>query len=316
MYVTPVHIEPISAITYSDNIFLMGSCFSTYMGNKMERLKFLVLQNPFGVLYNPASIAITLERMVTKKYFSENDFFLDEDIYKSYYLHSSLAGTSISLLLKDVNHKIEEGYEFAQKSTWFFITLGSATVYRLKKTDEIIANCQKQPTSLFREALLTVEQCLAYLEKIKKCIYHLHPKSKIVFTVSPVRYFKQGAHANQISKSILFVALHQLMENNPEIIYYPAYEIFNDELRDYRYYAADMIHPGEVGIEHIWKNFSETFFEKETLQIMHKVEEVQKALEHRTFFPESKSYHQFIIQLQKKITQLEKEYPFLKFNSD
>jgi hypothetical protein len=314
MYITSVNIEKSkNDITYHDRIVLFGSCFSTHLGNKFERLKFSALQNPFGILYNPASIASALEMVAVKKHFTKHDFFQEEDIYKSFHLHSSLAGTNLEPLRNMVNKKIDFSYKFAQKSTWFFITLGTATVFLLKETGEIVANCHKQPSVLFEQKWLTVEQTLFYLEKIEKHIHQLNSTAKIIFTISPVRHFKQGAHANQISKSTLFVAIHQFMQKNPEIIYFPAYEIFNDELRDYRYYAPDMIHPGEAGIEHVWKKFSETYFETETMNLMQKVEEIQKALEHRTFFPESKAYQKFETQLKRKIMQLEKEYPFLKF---
>lgn len=317
MYYTRINIEPHPLrINYSDRSFFIGSCFSTNISDKFRYYKFETEANPFGVLYNPASIRQALELISSGRKIINEDFFREEDIYKSFLFHSQWAGMDINELVHRVNDKIAQTYQFLKQTKWFFVTLGTSYVYEFKSNSEIVANCHKQNADLFTHRMLSVEEVLQYIEKISSLIYKLSPEANLVFTVSPVRHLKQGASLNQLSKATLIVALNQYLAKNANAYYFPSYEIFNDELRDYRFYADDMTHPSGLGIEHIWKRFSEIFFDDQTQKLITRIGEIKSACEHKVFFPGSKAYQTFKTKTLQKIEKLSKELPFLSFEDE
>ena len=310
MYTTPVHIEPFpKKINYTDKIFLLGSCFSNHLTEKLKYYLFDALNNPFGVLYNPASIELALNLTANKRKITSSDFFQEQDIYKSFYFHSQWADTNLTRLIEAINKTIEHVHDYIRHSQWVFITFGTAYIYELKANKQIVANCHKQHPKNFNHRMLSLLETCAYIEKIASHLYRLNPHAQLVFTISPVRYLKDGAHQNQLSKSTLHLALNEYLHQDNRAYYFPSYEIFIDELRDYRYYAADMIHPSDVGIEHVWKRFSETFFDTASSQLMNQVADIQTALNHRPQFPESKQYQLFKQRLEQKIATLKKILP-------
>jgi len=317
MYYTRINIEPHpQRIAYSDQSFFIGSCFSANISDKFRFYKLNTEANPFGVLYNPASIFQTLELISSGREIGKEDFFQEEDIYKSFLFHSQWAGMDVNELIQRVNDKVAQTCQFLKQIKWVFITFGTSYVYELKSNGEIVANCHKQNAGLFTHRMLSVEEVSQYIEKISKLIYAFSPKANLVFTVSPVRHLKQGASFNQLSKATLIVALSQYLAKDSQAYYFPSYEIFNDELRDYRFYAEDMVHPSGLGIEHVWKRFSEIFFDDQTQKLMTHVGEIKSACEHKVFFPESKAYEAFRIKLLQKIEQLSKDLPFLSFEEE
>ncbi|NSW45777.1 MAG: GSCFA domain-containing protein [Bacteroidales bacterium] len=310
MYFTPVHIEPLPyKINYTDRLFLMGSCFTSHLAEKLKYYLFHTDDNPFGILYNPASIELALNIIVNKKEIQASDFFQEQDIYKSFYFHSHWADTNLLRLLENINTTIVRVFNYINKTQWFFITFGTAYVYELKQNKQIVANCHKQHPQKFNHRMLSISEASTYIEKIAAHIYRLNPQAHIVFTISPVRYLKYGAHQNQISKATLHIALKEFLQKHPNAFYFPSYEIFMDELRDYRYYANDMIHPSDIGIEHVWKRFCETYFDAETRKLMNQVSEIQAAINHRPMFPDSKEYEQFKQKIKQKISQLKTQLP-------
>lgn len=312
LYYTSVDIpNPPKTISHQEPIMLMGSCFSTHIAQKLKWHLFNVLDNPFGVLYNPASIEQAISIIKEKKRITANHFFLEDDVYKSFYFHSQWASTNLKLLLDKVNKMIFDAHQFLLQSKWVFITLGTAYVYELKENNEVVANCHKQNAQRFNHRMLSVDEVADKLKKIYRNIIDLSPNANIVFTVSPVRHLKQGAHLNQISKSTLLLAIDVLLSEYQQAYYFPSYEIFMDELRDYRYYANDMLHPSELGIEHVWNRFSQLYFDHQTHALNTQIKEIKTALEHRPLFPESKSYIRFQEQLEQKIKELKAKAPYL-----
>lgn len=315
MYYTPVPINPFeSKITYNDNILLLGSCFSENIAHKLEYYKFKTLSNPLGTLFNPASIELLINKIVQKQWVSEKDFFCDDDVYKSFYFHSSIAGTNLSVIIEKANNLIAYSNEFLKQATFIFITLGSAFVFEHKELGIVVANCHKQPANRFVQRRLSIDESIYYLETIIKHIRTINQQSNIIFTVSPVRYLKYGSFQNQLSKATLLLAIEKVLNEKQNIFYFPAYEIFIDELRDYRFYDNDLIHPSSLGIQHIWERFKQTFFTDETLQWMKKIEQIQQAIHHRPMFKESKSYSLFRENIEREINNIRTQFPFITFD--
>ncbi len=317
MYTTQLNIKPFDhKISYADKLFFIGSCFSEEVAKQFSQVKFQVLSNPFGTLYNPASIFFAVQRIIQNKKVTEEDFFLSDGVYKSFAFHSSLAGTHLHELIDKVNAVIHKSHEFLKQASWNFITLGTSYVYRHKTQKKVVANCHKLPANTFDHFLLSLDEVHSYLNDTVSILQQFNPQINIVFTVSPVRYLSYGAFENQVSKSLLFVALHKLLEKEKDCRYFPAYELFMDELRDYRYYDRDLIHPSALGVEHVWNRLVETVVDENSQQLMKQVYAVVAACKHRPMFPESTSYLQHKSNLMQKIVKLQNEYPFLDFTEE
>lgn len=248
--------KPDFVIGPCEEMLFVGSCFADSIGHRFQEEKFRATVNPFGVMYNPASVLHTIERW--------------------------------------------EG--FCQTA---FLTLGTNHVYRLKETGEIVDNCEKRPQSLFTEEELTVDECAGYLEKAVALLRKKNPDVHIVLTVSPIRYRKYGYHDSQLSKATLLLATRQVAGTN----YFPAYEIMNDELRDYRFYAEDMLHPSAQAVEYIWQRLSETYLSGDAKAFIQEWAPLKAALNHKPFNPESEEYKAFMHKTMLKVDELQKKYP-------
>ena len=260
-----------------EEVLLVGSCFAGEMGERFKSNGFPVIVNPFGTMYNPASILHTLERLMDTE--SDSSFFA---------FHPSL---------KTV-----------------FLTLGTNHVYRLKETGEIVDNCEKRPTALFEEEELTIDECANYLSKAVELLQARLPEAQVVMTVSPIRYRKYGYHESLLSKSTLLLAIEKLLHQTSDIRhphYFPAYEIVMDELRDYRFYAADMLHPSQQAVDYIWERLTEWCFSHEAMAFMDEWRPIRQALTHRPFNPESEEYLRFMQQTHERLTAFKKKYPKL-----
>ena len=296
---------------------MFGSCFAENIGEKLQKSKFQTLINPFGILYNPASIHASLERILEKKLFSENELFEHEGVWKSFNHHSRFAELSSSEFLHNANKKLEETHDFLQSTDFLMITFGTAWIYRLKESGEVVSNCHKLPVTLFVREKLTPDAIVEMYAKLMEKLLQIRPKIKIMFTVSPIRHWKDGAHENQLSKASLLLAIEQLQLLFPDnTMYFPAYEIVLDELRDYRFYAEDMIHPNETAIRYIWERFSNCFFSEETKKQLGEIEKINAAVLHRPFNQQSKSFQDFIQKSLKSLDEIERKYPELDFKEE
>lgn len=310
--ITPVQINALPfKMGYQNQTLVIGSCFATNIGEQLSRLKFPVLVNPFGVVYNPVSIANSIELLLGVREINEVDLFYNNGLWSSFYHHSSFSSSSKEEVLKRVNSELENGKIFLQNTDRAIITLGTARIYEYKKTGQAVSNCHKLPASEFTHRLMSVSECYDSLYSAIRRLRKLNPELKVIFTVSPIRHIKDGAHGNQLSKSTLLLAVNTLCQNYGDVAYFPSYEIMMDELRDYRYYADDMLHPSDLAIEYIWEKFSAVIFDDEAHQVMPELEKILSAKDHRPFNPNGEEYKSFKAALLNKAKTLKKRYPFL-----
>ncbi|MGL2963154.1 GSCFA domain-containing protein [Flavobacterium sp. RSB2_4_14] len=300
-------------INYQSKIVSLGSCFAENMGEKLEYFKFQNAVNPFGIIFNPVSIEKLMERVVHQKRFTEKDIFFHNELWHCYEVHSELSNPDKEILLNNLNQILEATHHQVTQSTHVIITYGTSWVYRLKSSQEIVANCHKVPQNLFDKEILSVETIQKSIQNTIDLIQKVNPNCHFIFTVSPVRHIKDGFPENQQSKAHLITAIHnsQLATRNSN--YFPSYEIMMDELRDYRFYATDMLHPNQVAIDYIWERFSESSISEESHPIMKEVETIQKGLAHRPFNPETDSHKQFRKSLNDKIIKLQAQFPYFQF---
>ena len=289
-------------LDHASKILLMGSCFAENMGQFLQSYKFCVEQNPFGILYNPFSVSQSLKRLMNPIPFTETDLICSQSVYHSWDHHSRFSGMSPEECLDGINKQLVRTAAFFEKTDTILITWGTAFVYFLKENNRIVANCHKQAESLFVRRRLDVEEIVEEWVSCMDEILGRNPHIRFIFTVSPIRHWKDGAHGNQLSKSILLLAIDRLCTHFPKnTAYFPSYEIMMDELRDYRFYAEDMLHPSQLAIRYIWKRFQEAAFSAKTIRLMESVEQIQKALNHKPFHPKSASHYRFLEQTLQKI---------------
>ena len=306
-------VKAVKPIDYKSELVLLGSCFSQYIGAKFQHYKFKLSSNPFGILFHPLAIKKILERVLSGNKYTEEDIFFLNEQWHCFEVHSELSNSSKEGLLRQLNEQLVLSAERLKNATHICITLGTAWVYRTKGNGQIVANCHKVPQASFTKEILavsTIEQCL--LDLIL-AIRKVNPAVQFIFTVSPVRHLKDGFVENQQSKAHLISAIHSTV-NTGKAFYFPSYEIMMDELRDYRFYEADMVHPSAMAIDYIWEKFSEVWIANEAKAVMDKVGEIQKAIQHRPFNPTSKSHEKVIKSIQTKIAYITKAYPFMDFN--
>ena len=299
-------------IDYQSNILLLGSCFSENIGDKLSYFKFQSTQNPFGILFHPKAIENLITNTSNKKVYSSDDLIYQNEIWHSFDAHSSLSSASENELLNKLNVAISLTYKKIKEASHIIITLGTSWVYRYIETDTIVANCHKIPQKKFLKELLSVSEISESLARSISLIKSLNSDAAVIFTVSPVRHLKDGFIENTQSKSHLIAAIHTLV-NEQDVSYFPSYEIMMDELRDYRFYAEDMIHPNKTAINYIWRKFIDTWFSEETKSIMKEIDEIQKGLLHRPFHEDSKLHQQFLLKLEQKKSSLQERLPFINF---
>ena len=279
---TVVKADPSSRkIGYDTGVMLIGSCFATAIGMKMEEGKLPVMINPSGTLFNPVSVSDALGIITGKKHFEIEDLHNHDGTFLSFYHYTDFSSEDPEKVVRRINSTTDEANDFLKSAKFLFITLGTARVYRWKETGLIVSNCHKIPSACFTSDLLTVEDIVTLWNRQLDNLSILYPDLKVVFTISPVRHWKDGAHGNQISKSTLFLAVEELLRHPASLSYFPAYEIVMDDLRDYRYYGADMIHLSETAADYIWNIFSESYLESGVLEVWKEVVKIKKAVQHK-----------------------------------
>lgn len=286
----PADLFPIS---HSNSLLLLGSCFTENMGQRLVQSGFEVLINPFGIQYNPLSIAQTLQKIILNEDIVDDDLVQHNGLWHSWLHHGSFSDSEKHLCLQKCNQSLHQAHDFLLQADTLMVTFGTAFVYENKASGKIVANCHKIPATQFQKRLLTIEEILHAWKPLLS-----HWNGRILFTVSPIRHWADGAHGNQVSKSTLLLALHQL-----QAPYFPAYEILMDELRDYRFYADDLLHPSPLAEEIVWQRFRQSTMDARTQTLAEKYLQLHKMKAHSPLFPSSEGYQ---IHLQ-KIAQLEKE---------
>jgi lysophospholipase L1-like esterase len=300
-------------LDYHSKILLLGSCFSENIGNKLSYFKFQSKQNPFGILFHPKAIENLISRALKEELYTEKELIFKNERWHCLDAHSSISAADKNVLLKDLNAALIHTKKQLKEATHVFITLGTSWVYRYLETNAIVANCHKIPQKEFSKELLsvaevskTLEQCIAMLKSINKTV-------SVTFTVSPVRHLKDGFIENTRSKAHLIAAIHTVINSENNTYYFPSYEIVMDELREYRFYKEDMLHPNATAINYIWEKFVSSWFSREAQDTMQEVETVQRGISHRPFNEKSEQHQQFLRKLDLKKENLLLRFPFLKF---
>ena len=307
----PVTNHPID---YNSKIVSLGSCFAVNIAEKLDYFKFQNTCNPFGILFHPLAIEKLIDFAVFQKQFTDKDVFFHEERWHSFDAHSDLSNSNREELVATLNATLRATNQQLEEATHIVITYGTSWVYRNMERDAIVANCHKVPQKEFKKELLTVDEIRESMATTIQLIHSINSNCKLIFTVSPVRHVKDGFVENQLSKSHLITAIHDKIK--PQLVnvnYFPSYEIVMDELRDYRFYAEDMLHPNQVAVDYIWERFSQTYISEGTFKTQKEVEMIQKGLAHRPFNPDSESHQQFLLKLQKKMSVLQSQFPKFQF---
>jgi len=305
-----------SPISYESKLLLLGSCFVTNMGNKFEYYKFDTLLNPFGILYHPLAIGNLVRRALEDIPYTEKEIFFRDEGWHCHEVHSALSRPGPEELLDGLNNGLKATRDVICTGTHIMITLGTAWVYRKNSSGAVVANCHKIPQKEFSRELLSPEKIRESLETLENDVRAANKKLHCLFTISPVRHLKDGFVGNQRSKARLINALHDMLEARAEdagLSYFPAYEILLDELRDYRFYEDDLLHPNSQAINYVWEVFRQACIDPRAYEVMDQVEEIRKGLQHRPFNPRSESYRQFRKSLEEKMATLSMRYPVIKF---
>jgi hypothetical protein len=313
---TPVTVSPADhQADYNSDVVLLGSCFAVNIAEKFYSYKFRNIVNPFGILFHPLAIDEMVHRCVNDQQFSAGDLFHYNGRWHSFDVHSDLSHSDQQIMLKTLNKRLSDMRDALVKSTHIIITYGTAWIYREKASKSVVANCHKMSASQFDKEILSADSIEAAVSNTVNSIRSINPNAQIIFTISPVRHIKDGMVENQRSKAHMISALHNFLDGNQDqqLSYFPAYEILMDELRDYRFYAEDMIHPSKTAVDFIWQRFTETWISAAAYPVMEDVLKVQKALSHRPFNPDSESHRQFLNVINSKIDVLTSAYPHIRF---
>jgi len=303
----PIQQHTENQIDYQSKVLLLGSCFVENIGEKFDFFKFKNLQNPFGVLFQPKAIEQLITAAIHDKVYVEADVFCQNELWHCYQAHSKLSALDKTEVVNGLNDALKHTKTFLKSATHIVITLGTAWVYRHLESNTIVANCHKVPQKAFRKELLSSDEVLESLQHVLDEVARVNPKADVIFTVSPIRHTKDGMVENNRSKSHLISAIHQLLEstNGHKIHYFPSYDIMMDELRDYRFYTSDLIHPNQVAIDYIWDKFKASWLAPSTTSLMKDVQIIQNGLNHKPINASSSQHQKFLKDLHQRIIAIQ-----------
>lgn len=314
---TKVNIAaPDFTIDYNSKLMMLGSCFAENMGSKFSYYKFDVDVNPCGIVYNPRSVANVLRLIVEGKKFVKEDLMQVGEKWVSLYHHGSFSSTDPGESLEKINQRLEQATMEIRSADLLVITWGTAWVYRHVGTNVVVSNCHKIPSGDFERYRLNVEEIVEEYTGLIERVREVNPGIRVLFTVSPIRHWKDGANGNQLSKATLLLAIDQLREKLKGVYYFPAYEIVLDELRDYRFYADDMLHISSLTIDYTWERFLYSFISPEVLGLMNQIGRINKSLMHRPFDLRSNDYQRLLKNLQTEIDAISRSFPSIDFSEE
>ncbi|HLO80228.1 MAG TPA: GSCFA domain-containing protein [Chitinophagaceae bacterium] len=302
-------------INIKDPIMLVGSCFSDNLGEKLQHNRFNAMINPSGTMFNPISITRALTSYITGRPYDHSMIFKTQEWWTSWDHHTRFSHADPDALLGMVNSSLNEAHDFLRKTKWLIITLGSAWVYQLENGD-VVANCHKVPADKFRKKLLAVEDVLSALDNLIHRLFIYSPGIKIMFTISPVRHLRDGFIENNRSKAVLIQAVHHLVDKFSNLYYFPSYELVIDDLRDYRFYSEDMVHPNYQATEYVWQKFVAACMDRATLSVMEEINQINAARAHKPFQPDSEAHKKFRRKQYDTLIRLAEEYPFIDWQHD
>jgi len=301
-------------ITYNDPVIFTGSCFATEIGKQLEAGKMQVMINPSATLYNPVSVFNTLEAAISGRQYTIGDIYNNKGTWFSFDHYTDFSSEDPEDLLNKINKAGVDSHNFISGARFLFITFGTARVYRWKKSGSIVSNCHRIPAAEFTNELLSISDIVSlWNSELTKLKSHF-PDLKVVFTISPVRHWKDGAHGNQISKSVLLLSVEELLKHPSGPEYFPAYELLMDDLRDYRFYNDDMLHPSSSAINYIWQKFEDCYFDHRTIEIRHEIIKITKACRHRLTGAADRKKKEFAALMLDKIQSVERKIPSVDFS--
>lgn len=309
-------------IMHTDKLMLIGSCFTENIGDKLLAHKFTVLQNPNGILFNPVSVAEAIDNYISAKHITENDLFELNEGFHSWQHHSRFSATTAQGSVDAINASTTTAHAYLKNADWLVITLGSAWVYRLTekaanaRVGAVAANNHKAPADWFNRELLTIDELNSIVAGMLEKLQHFNPNLKVIFTISPVRHLREGFVENNRSKALLNIAVHHAVEKFANVFYFPAYELVIDDLRDYRFYAEDMVHPNYAATNYVWEKFVDACIDSQTKDLMVKINEINAAYSHKPFNTGSNAHAKFKAVYLEKINQVIGQYPYINFDKE
>jgi len=295
---------------------LIGSCFTENIGTLLQQYKFPVDMNPFGIVYNPAAVAAQLERLINPQEYAENDLVCRDEVWYSFDHHGRFSATDPRECLDQINSSLQQASSFIRKAGHLILTFGTARVYRLKQTGQIVANCHRFPEPDFDHRLYEPDELLEFMVPAIDSVIQANPGISLIWSISPVRYLKEGSPGNQLAKANLIRMVAGLLHQYPHSYYFPAYEMFMDDLRDYRFYANDMVHAGEAGIAYVWDLFRETCIDSPSAELMNRIEPLVLAARHRPTDRHSTAHEAFVKKQLLRIGEIIRDHPWLDFEAE
>ncbi len=322
-FITSIDIKKMNPpIQYGDKLFLIGSCFTEHIGNALGDLKFAVLQNPHGILFDPLSVCNSLVSYIEKKVYEKGDLFLLNELWNSWEHHSRFSNMDASQAIANINQSQEQAHTFLQQADWLIITLGSSFSYRLTSKalgggiGNGVANCHRAPARWFDKQLMEIKETVSLLDTVLHRLKQFNPSLKIIFTISPVRHLRDGVVDNNRSKARLLEAVHHLVKKLDNIYYFPAYELVIDVLRDYRFYDIDLAHPNYMATEFVMNHFKEACISPEAQNLMEELRKIAIAKRHKSFHPATQAHQQFLHSHYEKVKNIQEKYPSMDFKEE
>jgi hypothetical protein len=314
---TTVIIEPsYHKITYADPVMFIGSCFATSIGSLLEQGRMPVMINPAGTVYNPVSVSNTLDTITAREKYDSGILYKYEDTWISFDHYTDFSSDDPDEVIERINNRSKEALSFLAGARFLFVTFGTARVFRFTESGKIVSNCHKIPAGRFTHELLSPDNIVTLWSRQLDKLKSMFPDLKVVFTISPVRHWKDGAHSNQVSKSVLFLAVERLLEHHSGPSYFPAYEIVMDDLRDYRFYDADMLHISDTAIDYIREAFRSCYFDSDTTNLWREVSGISKAMSHRIRTDNSHQIRKFAENILSRIDQIIQKNPFVNLEEE
>ncbi len=316
-FFTNINIKSLQPpITYNDKLMLVGSCFTEHIGNYLEEVKFRVLQNPHGILFDPISVCKSIESYIENRQYTEDDLFYYNEAWHSWQHHSRFSGIDKEKVLEKINQSQQTAHTFLKQADWLMITLGSSFVYKLVEQQQPVANCHKMPAQTFVKHLSTIEETIVALDTVLYRLFQFNPELKVMFTISPVRHLRDGVVDNNRSKARLIEAVHHLVNKFDRLHYFPAYEIVIDVLRDYRFFDTDLAHPNYAATQFVLEKFAESWCSESTRTTMEEIKKLVIARNHKPFNPTSNQHKKFLEVQLSKTEALQKQLPYLDFTKE
>ncbi|HVS95014.1 MAG TPA: GSCFA domain-containing protein [Puia sp.] len=313
----PISITPLPyPMRYGQKLLLVGSCFTGHIGGALEQWKFDVLQNPNGILFDPASVASSLQSYIEPERYGPEDLFFANDVWQSWKYHGTFSGTDRETVLEGIRASQGRAHVFLKQADWLIITLGSSFSYRLKEGGMAVANCHRMPQQVFDKHLMTIEETVSALDGCLHRLFYFNPKIRVLFTVSPVRHIRDGVVENNRSKARLIESVHHLVSKYERLWYFPAYELVIDVLRDYRFFDIDMVHPNYAATQFVLEKFTEACIDPESRRLLEEVRQLVVARRHRPRHPSTAAHARFLQEHYEKAAGLARRYPFLRLEEE